>query len=267
MTAARRAAAVPLALIYVVCLAPGWITPFNYTRQFRDAVAAAPSAVHPLGTDELGRDSLARLLYASRVSLLLAPAAALLATAVAALLGGAAGYCGGAIETIAMKATDLVLSLPWLFLLLIARAWMPLSMPPWQTVVVTFMLLGAFGWAGPARVICAAAGSLRASDAVLHAKAYGCPRMRLFAVHVLPNLRPILLAQFLILIPVFILSEGNLGVLGLGVAEPMPSWGNLLRELVNLPAIADRPWMLAPLAVFAMVTGCFYLLTSPGDYA
>jgi peptide/nickel transport system permease protein len=158
--------------------------------------------VHPLGTDELGRDSLSRLIYASRVSLLLAPAAALLATAIAGLLGGVAGYRGGMPETVAMKATDPVLSLPWLFLLLIARAWMPLSMPPWQTIAITFVLLGSFGWAGAARVICAAAGALRSSEMVLHAKAYGCPPWRVFAAHVLPNLRSILLAQFLILIPV-----------------------------------------------------------------
>jgi peptide/nickel transport system permease protein len=192
-------------------------------------------------------------------TLLLAPAAALMATAIAALMGGVAGFCGGAVEIIAMKATDLTLSLPWLFLLLIARAWMPLSMPPWQTLLITFLLLGSFGWAGAARVICAAAGSLRASDMLLQARACGCPRWRLFAVHLLPALRPILLAQFLILIPVFILSEGNLGVLGLGVSEPMPSWGNLLRELVDLPAVAERPWMLAPLVVFALVTGCSLL--------
>jgi peptide/nickel transport system permease protein len=266
MTSVRRAAAILLASIYVVCLFPGWVAPFDYAHQFRDLVAAPPSARHPLGTDALGRDSLSRLIYASRVSLLLAPAAALLATAIAALMGGVAGYCGGGVETVAMKATDLVLSLPWLFVLLIARARMPLSMLPWQTIGITFILLGSFGWAGAARVICAAAASLRSSDMLLHAKACGCPRWRLFAVHVLPNLRSILLAQFLILIPVFILTEGNLGVLGLGVGEPLPSWGNLLRELMNLPAVAERPWMLAPLAVFAMVTGCFYLLTSPGDY-
>jgi peptide/nickel transport system permease protein len=267
MTFVRRLAAILLASIYLVCLCAGWLAPFDYARQSRDCIAAAPSTLHPLGTDELGRDSFSRLIYASRVSLLLAPAAALLATAIAALMGGVAGFCGGAVETIAMKATDLTLSLPWLFLLLIARAWMPLSMPPWQTLLITFLLLGSFGWAGAARVICAAAGSLRASDMLLHARACGCPRWRLFAVHLLPNLRPILLAQFLILIPVFVLSEGNLGVLGLGVGEPMPSWGNLLRELVDLPAVAERPWMLAPLVVFALVTGCFYLLTSPGDYA
>lgn len=265
MTRLRRAAAVLLAAIYAVCLGAGWVAPFDYSRQFRDSVTAAPSRLHPLGTDELGRDSLSRLVYASRVSLLLAPAAALLATALAALAGGLAGYCGGAVETIAMKTTDLVLSLPWLFLLLIARSWMPLNQPPWRTLAITFLLLGSFGWAAPARVIREAAGSLRASDAVLQARAYGCPRWRLLSVHVLPNLSPILKAQFLILIPVFILTEGNLGVLGLGVGEPLPSWGNLLRELVNVPAVMDRPWMLAPLAVFAIVTGCFYLLTSQGE--
>jgi len=267
MTLVRRLAAILLASFYMVSLFAGWLAPFDYAHQSRDCIAAPPSARHLLGTDELGRDSFSRLIYATRVSLLLAPAAALLATTVAACIGGVAGFRGGVFETIAMKATDLTLSLPWLFLLLIARAWMPLSMPPWQTLLITFLLLGSFGWAGAARVVCAAAGSLRASDMLLYARAYGCSQGRVFAAHLLPTLRPILLAQFLILIPIFILSEGNLGVLGLGVGEPMPSWGNLLRELVDLPAVAERPWMLAPLVVFALVTGCFYLLTSPGDYA
>jgi peptide/nickel transport system permease protein len=226
---------------------------------------APPSLRHPLGTDALGRDSLSRLFYASQVSLLLAPAAALLATGIAALVGAVAGYRGGAVDAVLMKTADLALSLPWLFLLLIARAWMPLSMPPWATIAVTFVLLGFFGWPGPARVVRAAAAGLRESDALIQARAFGCGRARLLFRYVLPNLKPILAAQFLILIPVFILSEGNLGVLGLGVGEPLPSWGNLLRELVNVPAILDRPWTLAPLAVFAAVTGCFSLLSSPGD--
>lgn len=261
----RRAAVILLAAVYAASLGASCLSQFDYARQFRDCVTAAPSRLHPLGTDELGRDALARLIHATRVSLLLAPAAALLATAIAAAVGGAAGYRGGVWETLAMKTTDVVLSLPWLFLLLIARGWMPLSAPPWQTLVTTFLLLGVFGWAAPARVICGAARALRASDAVLQAKAYGCPPWRLALVHVLPNLRSILLAQFLILIPVFILAEGNLGVLGLGVGEPLPSWGNLLRDLVNVPEVVDRPWMLAPLVVFAVVTGCFYLLTSAGE--
>jgi len=265
MTRARRAAAIALGAVYLVSLGASSLPHFDYARQFRDCVTAAPSLGHPLGTDELGRDSLARLLHASRVSLLLAPAAALLATAIAVAVGGVAGYRGGAWDALAMKTTDVVLSLPWLFLLLIARAWLPLTAPPWQTLVITFALLGCSGWAAPARVIRGAIRELRASDALLSAKACGYSPWRVAVVHVLPGLRAILLAQFLILIPAFILAEGNLGVLGLGVGEPLPSWGSLLRDLVNVPEVMERPWMLAPLAVFAAVTGCFYLLTSSGE--
>ena len=114
------------------------------------------------------------------------------------------------------------LSLPWLFLLLTVRALLPLNVPPVTSIVVTFALLGLLGWAAAARVVHASVRTLRNSDFVLQARASGCGRLRLLFVHLLPNLRPILLAQFWISIPVFILTEANLGLMGLGVSEPLP---------------------------------------------
>ena len=118
---------------------------------------AAPSGAHWLGTDQLGRDRFARLLYGTRISLLLAPAAALLSTALAGLIGGLAGYRGGGWQRFANSVTDLFLSLPWLFLLITVRALLPLNVSPAASVTVTFLLLGVLGWASAARVVCAGA--------------------------------------------------------------------------------------------------------------
>ena len=261
----RKLACVILAVVLCASVAANWLAPAGYARQYREATNAAPSQTHWLGTDELGRDRFARVLYGTRISLLLAPAAALLSTLMAALIGGLAGYLGGGWARIAMAVTDLFLSLPWLFLLITARALMPLNVSPLISVVVTFLLLGSLGWTTAARVLCTTAGSLRSSDFVRQARAAGVPAQRLFWIHVLPNLKPVLYAQFWISIPVFILSEANLGILGLGVAEPMPSWGSLLKELEGMVSLGDEPWKFVPLILLVLVVMSFQLVLSRHD--
>jgi peptide/nickel transport system permease protein len=253
-------ARVVLVGIFLLTLFAGFLSPASYDTQFREVPNAAPSRAHLLGTDELGRDLLARLLYGSRVSLLLAPAAAFLSTVIAALIGGVAGYLGGWWERLALAATDLSLSLPWFFLLVTLRALLPLNVAALTSIVITFMLLGVLGWASAARVLCAGARNLRNADFLLQARACGCRKVRLLFRHVLPNLRPVLVAQFLISIPVFILGEANLGMLGLGVAEPLPSWGSLLRTLENYQSVLDNPLRLAPVGLLLIVITCFQLI-------
>jgi len=176
------------------------------------------------------------------------------------LIGGAAGFLGGWVERLVMAATDLFLSLPWLFLLITVRALLPLNVSPITSVAITFVLLGCLGWAAAARVVCADARSLAHSDFILLARASGSSGFRLLWRQVVPNLRPIVFAQFWISIPVFILTEANLGVLGLGVAEPLPSWGSLLRELQSYSAITGQPWQFVPLILFVAVVSCFHLV-------
>ncbi len=258
----RKLPYVLLALVMAASLAANWLAPAGYARQYRETTDAPPSRAHWLGTDELGRDRFSRVLYGTRISLLLAPAAALLSTLLAALIGGLAGYLGGMWARVAMAVTDLFLSLPWLFLLITARALMPLNVSPLLSVLVTFLLLGFLGWTTAARVLCASARTLRTSDFVRQARAAGQPGPRLFWVHVVPNLKPVLYAQFWISIPVFILSEANLGILGLGVAEPMPSWGSLLKELEGLVSVGEEPWKFVPLILLVVVVTLFQSLLS-----
>lgn len=261
----RKLACAVLAVVLCASAAANWLAPAGYARQYREATDAPPSRAHWLGTDEIGRDRFARVLYGTRISLLLAPAAALLSTLMAALIGGLAGYLGGVWARMAMAVTDLFLSLPWLFLLITARALMPLNVSPLFSVMVTFLLLGLLGWTTAARVLCATAGSLRSADFVRQARAAGVSKQRLFWIHVLPNLKPVLYAQFLISIPVFILSEANLGLLGLGVAEPLPSWGSLLKELEGLISVGDEPWKFVPLILLVAVVMSFQFLLSGQD--
>ena len=258
----RKIALTILAAMFIAATGAELLAPAFYETQFREAPNAPPSRHFPLGTDQLGRDRLSRLLYGSRISLLLAPAAALLATVLAAIAGAAAALLGKWPERLFLGAIDLSLSLPWLFLLLTARAMLPLDVSPWISVAITFLLLGILGWAGPARVVRASVASMRGSEFLLQARASGCAGLRLFLIHLAPNLKPVLLTQFLIAIPVFIVAEANLGILGLGVTEPMPSWGSLIRELENFSEVRANPSLLAPVALLVLVVICFQLVVS-----
>ncbi len=258
MKAARAVAAALLLAAGLVAVAPRLWAPAHYETQFRDFPDAPPSARFPLGTDSLGRDRLSRLLYGTRVSLSLAPAAALLSCAAAALLGGMAGLAGGWTDAAILAVADLFLSIPWLFLLLIVRACLPLNVSPAASLGATFLLLGLLGWAAPARVVRASVRTLNHSAFLFQARAAGCRPSRLLWRHLLPNVMPVLLAQFWIAVPAYILAETTLGMLGLGVAEPLPSWGSLLRELEG-GGVASQPWLLSTALLVAAVVGSLHL--------
>jgi len=263
----RLASIAILIAVFGVSLLASQFIPYSYATQFREAPNASPSAKHPLGTDPLGRDLFTRLLYGTRVSLFLAPAAALVATLIAGIFGAFAGLYGGWPQRIILAAADLSMALPLLFVLLTLRALLPLDISPALSISCTFLLLGLLGWASSLRVVWASARNLRESDFLLMARATGCSSTRTVFKHVLPNLRPVLFAQFWISIPVFILAEATLSMLGLGVMEPLPSWGNLLRGLEDLPAVSANPWRLAPLFAVCLVVICFHMILSAQEDA
>jgi peptide/nickel transport system permease protein len=259
MRVARTIALVFLVLVATASVAAGWLSPHNPGTQFRDSPNVAPSARFPLGTDALGRDRWSRLLYATRISLSCAPVAAAAAVLLGSAVGLVSGLRGGWIDESTCAVTDLVLSLPWLFLLLTLRAVLPLNVSPAASVAATFVLLILTGWAPGARVVRNAVRQLRSSGPIQYARACGCSTPQLLRVHVLPNLRPVIVAQFWVLVPVFLLTEANLGMLGLGVTEPMPSWGNMLAELRQYDRIPEAPWILAPAVLLVLVVASLHV--------
>jgi peptide/nickel transport system permease protein len=240
----RKVAIVILAVVALCALLAPVIAPYDYSRQFREAPHASASSKFLMGTDDLGRDRLSRLIYATRVSILLAPAAALVSVALALLLSGFSSL------------TTLCLSLPWIFLFIILRALLPLNTRPYESILLTFALMGVAGWAWPARIFGASIRQMKQSGWLLQARASGLGNRRIALVHVWPHLRAIAWAQFRVLVPAYILSEASLGLLGLGVAEPLPSWGNLLAELQRPEAVHTNPWVLAPLGLLMIVMIC-----------
>jgi peptide/nickel transport system permease protein len=156
--------------------------------------------------------------------------------------------------------TTICLSLPWIFLFIVLRAALPLNAGPAASVALTFGLMGVAGWAWPARVFTASILDIRQSGWLMQARAAGVPGRRIGLTYVWPHLRSLALAQFRILIPAYILSEASLGLIGLGVPDPMPSWGNLLRDLQHPDVVRANPWVLAPLGLLVIVMICMETL-------
>ncbi len=206
---------------------------------------AAPSLAHPLGTDELGRDVAMRLAFGARVSLTVGIAAALAAACVGTLVGLVAGYAGGRVDAVLMRATDAVLSLPVLPVLIVLAAVDPakLGLPGgdaaglWRIVAI----VAAFGWPKVARLVRAATLALRARDFVRAAEAMGAGPLRVAFVHILPNCAAPILVATALAVGGTILFESVLSFLGLGIQPPLPSWGNMLTGAQE--TIWQAPWL------------------------
>jgi peptide/nickel transport system permease protein len=262
MTSKRIVASALLIALTIAAFGNDFIAPYNIADQFRQHLSAPPSRNFLLGTDEFGRDRFSRLIKGSGISVFCALSAAAIATGFGGVVGVAAGYAGGWVDELLAAVIDLFLSLPWLFAMLTLRSLLPLSVPAWVSVSATFLLLAAVGWAPGARLARAGAIQLRQSQFVCHARAYGCSRRRLLFVHMLPNLSPVFSAQFWSLVPVFLLAEANLGMLGLGVVAPLPSLGNMLAELKDYERIPEEPWILTPAVLLFLIVAVLHLLVS-----
>ncbi len=222
-----------------------------------------PSANHPLGTDELGRDVLARLLYGGRVSLFVGLTAAIAAAAFGTVIGLLAGYHGGRLDALLMRFTDGVIALPLLPLLIVLAALDlgKLGLPPGLmaaedlSLYRIIVIVALVGWTTVARLVRGSALSLRERPFVEAARAQGAGGLRIMLVHILPNLTsPIIVATTLAAGNVILL-ESVLSFLGLGIQPPTPSWGNLLtnsQELIwSAPALAFYPGLLILLTVIS----------------
>ncbi len=214
--------------------------------------ANAPQA-HLLGTDALGRDRLARLLIASRFSLVVGPVALALASLLGVLIGCFAGYAARWMGAVLMRAADVLLALPTLVLALAARAAFPPELPPRRAALLLIAIFVALGWAELARLARGLVLELRQREFVLGAVSLGATPGRILFRHILPNAARPLVVQALLLLPAFLLTESSLSFLGVGVQEPEVSWGSLLAAAADM-ALLQRGNVLALLApAFAMM--------------
>ena len=211
----------------------------------------ADGAPHFLGTDEFGRDIWSRLVYGGRLTLLISLSAALAATAVALVIGLLAGYAGPLADAALMRLVEACIAVPWFYLLLAVRALLPLRSSPLLAAAACSLVMAAVGWARPARILRGAAHAARQSAWVTLPRAAGASPWHIARWHLLPALAPLALTQFTVLVPQFIAGEVALSYFGLGVAEPLVSWGDMLAAAQHLSAIVQYPWLMSP--VWAMI--------------
>jgi peptide/nickel transport system permease protein len=202
--------------------------------------------IYLLGSDAYGRDQFSRILHGGQISLL----AGLLGTGLTLLLGASigtmAGYYGGWRDGLLMRLAELFAALPWLYLLLALRAFLPLAVSPVEAFLLVIVVIGTVGWARPARLVRGVVLSAKERDFVRAARGFGASGGYLLRRHIMPATSSVLLTQAAILVPQFVLAEMTLSFLGLGVPEPVPSWGNLLATLEQYSVLVSYWWMYLP---------------------
>jgi len=240
-------AAVLLLLIVTAVLAPviGGQDPYY---QDYSAIKAPPSRGHILGTDALGRDVWARIVFATRISLSVGLVAVSISTLIGTILGAIAGFYGGLVDSVIMRITDVVMSFPLLIIIITVVALIGPSLFNIMTVI------GLIAWPSICRLVRGQFLSLREQEFVTAAECLGVPSWRIIFGHLLPNCVGAITVAATFGMAGAILTEASLSFLGLGVPPPEPSWGQLLTEAQQLSILADMPWRWIPPGVMIALT-------------
>ena len=242
-------------LVALAVLAP-LLAPWDPNKPDTRRILTPPSPSHPLGTDQIGRDVLSRVLYGARVSLAVGFVSVGIAAIIGILLGAVAGYRGGLVDAAIMRVVDLMLVFPRFFLLLAVLAFLKPSI--WTIMVV----IGLSGWMGVARLVRAEFLTLREREFVVWSESIGASAARVVFRHILPNaLAPVLVAMTLG-IPAAILTESGLSFLGLGVQPPYATWGNILTD--GKDALEIAWWMTLYPGLAILITVLSYNLLGEG---
>jgi peptide/nickel transport system permease protein len=219
----------------------------------------------PLGADRLGRDEWARLVHGARLSLAVAAVAVAGAMLLGLAAGAAAGVIGGAFDAALMRVSEVVLVLPVLYVVLAARAVLPLVLDESAVFLLVTTVLAALGWPAIARGVRAIVATEATRDYAMAARAAGAGTLRLTWRHLLPATYGFLRAQALMLVPAAILAETTLSFVGLGFEADRPSWGTLLQEASDLRVMAEAPWLLSAAGVVVLLVLGINLLTLRSD--
>jgi len=241
-----------LAIIVLVCLVGPYMLPHAFDSADWDAMSLPPTLknAHFFGTDESGRDLLVRSLIGGRVSLMVGMLATLSSVALGIAWGATAGFIGGRVDTFMMRVVDMMYAVPYL---LIAILMVTILGRAFYLVVITITV---FSWMDMARVVRGQTLSLRSKEFIEAARAMGVPTRRIIFQHIVPNLLGVVVVYTTVTVPGVILTESVLSFLGLGIQEPMTSWGVLIHDGTTVMEIS--PWMLLfPAAFLSITLYCF----------
>ena len=250
----NRAAVISLLLLSIItllCVVGPMVLPHSYEDTDWNLMGIPPTlqAWHLFGTDELGRDLLVRTLIGGRISLVVGLLATLVSVSMGILWGATAGFMGGKVDAFMMRVVDMLYAIPYL---LIAILMVTILGREFYLVVLT---ISAFSWMDMARVVRGQTLSIKSKEFVEAARAIGVPTWRIIFQHVVPNLLGIVVIYTSITVPGVILTESVLSFLGLGVQEPMTSWGVLIHDGANV--MSASPWLiLFPAAALSLTLYC-----------
>jgi len=250
-----------LGAIVVLAVAAPWISPHGWEEQTLSEQYLPPGEKgHLLGTDAVGRDLLARLLYGSRLSLLVGLAATAVSLLVGVVYGAVSGYAGGWVDAAMMRFVVLFSSLPFLFVvILVMTLFLGPTATPAARIVALLVVIGAVQWLTVARIVRGQVLSLRTREFVEAARALGAGPVRIVFRHLLPNLLGIVVVYATLTVPRVILQEAFLSFLGLGIPEPYPSWGRLAADGVRAITPVTSHWWLVTFPAAAITLTLFAL--------
>ena len=237
--------AIALAIIAAASLIGPLVIAYGYEEQNLQLGAAPPSAAHLLGTDKLGRDQLARILYGGRVSLLIGIAATAVSLTIGLLWGSVAAYFGGKVDAVMMRIVDILYALPFTIFVILLMAVFG------RNFVLLFVAIGAVEWLTMARIVRGQVLALKKQEFIEAAIALGLRKRRIILRHLIPNVLGPVAVYTTLTIPAVMLLEAFLSFLGLGVQPPMSSWGLLIKEGAEM--MEEAPWLLLyPAALFTL---------------
>lgn len=237
---------ITLLLILIAIFAP-WLSPhspYAVTPEF----SAAPSSAHWLGTDQVGRDVLARLLYATRVAVTVGFGTVALYVTFGTIIGLWAAYLGGWVDMIVMRITDMFMSFPYMMVILVVVS--VLGPTLWTLVLV----LALFSWPSIARLVRGSVLTLKQMDYIKAGVALGLSTPRIVFRHILPNALAPIIVNATFGVAAAIMAESGLSFLGMGVQPPTASWGNMLTDAQSISVMTDQPWLWLPPGIMILVT-------------